>query len=310
MKENMDSLKAVPPEAETSGELENNLRQLGDMIGDESHQPHLFAGEVEVRYTVNSDGLVSVKTFKGNGTLLDLCLNVMIKSQPFNAFSDTMRKAGGDTYTDTLTFKLLRAEDQFVPADEHVFQAKLPSAWPKPPVVAASDKTTKAGTSQQQQYDPNGLPVLPALNVPTLVPANPDRQQQASPAVSLPAVAQDAHGSLGTHGAASPEAMATELGKYKQAVYAAIGSYWYPDVDNHFQMLPVGMVHIQFTIHQNGSVSDVKVLDGDTETLHQLLTISQNAILKGSPYGPFKPEMIKEVGDSYTDDISFNITGN
>jgi outer membrane biosynthesis protein TonB len=176
-----------------------------------------------------------------------------------------------------------------------------------PPTKTQSAKPA----TQPQQYDPNGLPVLPALDVPTMAPANPDRQEQASPAVSLPAVAQDSHGALGTHGATSPEAMATELGKYKQAVYAAIGSYWYPDVDSHFQVLPVGMVHIQFTIHQDGSVSDVKVLEGGTTgTLQLLLTISQNSILKGAPYGPFTPGMIKEVGDQYTDDVSFSIYGN
>jgi hypothetical protein len=182
-----------------------------------------------------------------------------------------------------------------------------------PPTKLPPTKTqTQKPAAQQQQYDPNGLPVLPALDVPTLAPANPDReQQQASPAVSLPAVTQDSHGALGTHGANSPDAMATELGKYKQAVYAAIGSYWYPDVDNHFQVLPVGMVHIQFTIHQDGSVSDVKVLEGNSGTLQQLLTISQNSILKGAPYGPFTPGMIKELGgaDSYTDDVSFSIYG-
>ena len=69
------------------------------------------------------------------------------------------------------------------------------------------------------------------------------------------------------------------------------------------------MVHIQFTIHQDGSVSDVKILDGDTGELQLLRTISLNAILKGAPYGPFTPGMIREVGDSYTDDVSFSIYG-
>jgi outer membrane biosynthesis protein TonB len=189
-------------------------------------------------------------------------------------------------------------------------QQQPPTPNAQPTKLPPTKSPTQKPATQPQQYDPNGLPVLPALNVPTLAPANPDRQQQqASPAVSMPAVTQDSHGALGTHGANSPEAMATELGKYKQAVYAAIGSYWYPDVDNHFQVLPVGMVHIQFTIHQDGSVSDVKILDGDTGTLQMLRSISLNSILKGAPYGPFTPGMIKEVGESYTDDVSFSIYG-
>ncbi len=182
-----------------------------------------------------------------------------------------------------------------------------PNAQPTklPPTKTQAQKTA----TQAQQYDPNGLPVLPALNVPTMAPANPQREEQASPAFSQPETAQDAHGAIGTHGATSPEAMATELGKYKQRVYQAIGSYWYPAVDNQFSLLPVGVVHLQFTIHQDGSVSDLKILDGDSGNLQMLRSISQDSILKGAPYGPFTPGMIKEVGDSYTDDVSFSIYG-
>ncbi len=308
MKEKMDSLKAEPPDAKTSGELENNLSQLGDMIGEESRQPHLFAGQVEVQYTVNSDGLISIKAFKGTGTFLDLCLNVLVKSQPLDAFSDSMRKATGDVYSDTLIFKLLDAQDQFAAASDHVFQAKLPGAWPKPPVVGAATKTPEE-TTQPQQYDPNGLPVLPTLGVPTMGPANQSQQGQSVAASSLPAVAHDSHGAIGTHGSNSPEEMATDLGKYKQRVYAAIGAYWYPAVDNQFKLMPVGVVHLQFTIHEDGSVTDMNVLDGDTGDLQMLRAVSQDAVLKGAPYGPFTPVMKKEVGDSYTDDISFSTYG-
>jgi hypothetical protein len=198
---------------------------------------------------------------------------------------------------------------QTTPNPQQSTQPQPPQPKAQPTKLQPTKTQSQKPATQPQQYDPNGLPVLPALNVPTLAPANPERQEQASPSVSLPAVAQDSHGALGTHGANSPEAMATELGKYKQKVYAAIGSYWYPDVDNHFQVLPVGVVHIQFTIHQDGSVSDVKILDGDSGTLQMLRSISQNAILKPAPYDPFPPGMIKEVGDSYTDDVSFSIYG-
>jgi hypothetical protein len=182
-----------------------------------------------------------------------------------------------------------------------------PQANPQP-TKSQPTKTPAPKPAPPQQYDPNGLPVLPALNAPTMAPANPEHQD-SSPAVSVPSVAQDSHGALGTHGAASPEAMATELGKYKQRVYAAIGSYWYPKVDEHFQVLPVGVVHIQFTIHQDGTVSDVKVLEGDSGELQLLLTISQDAIVKQAPYPPFTPGMIQQVGESYTDDVSFSIYG-
>jgi hypothetical protein len=171
-------------------------------------------------------------------------------------------------------------------------------------------KTTNQKTATpiivQQQLDANGLPVLPPISAPTMAPAS--ERQETPPASSEPEIAQDSHGALGTHGDTSPAAMATELGRYKAKVYRTVGGRWYPAVDRQFQILPVGVVHIQFTIHSDGSV-DTKVLDGDNGSMQILLTISLEAIRESAPFDPFTPSMIKEVGDSYTDDFSFSIYG-
>ena len=158
----------------------------------------------------------------------------------------------------------------------------------------------------KQTLDPNGLPVLPRIEAPTMAPAS--QRQKAEPAFSTPEVAQSVHGALGTHGDTSPEAMATELGRYKAKVYRAVGSRWYPKVDKQFQLLPAGIVHIQFTIHKDGTV-DTKVLEGNEADLQILLAISLNSIREASPFEPFTDSMIREVGDSYTDDFSFSIYG-
>ena len=109
--------------------------------------------------------------------------------------------------------------------------------------------------------------------------------------------------------------MATAFGKYKQRVYEAVGSNWYPKVDNSFQVLGVGTVHIQFTIHSNGTV-ETKVLDDGGVSMQTLLAISMNSIREAAPFDPFPPEMVKELieqqggdGSSYTDDFSFSIYG-
>ena len=191
----------------------------------------------------------------------------------------------------------------------HPDQATQQTSQPQPnakPVKAPPAKTP-ASKVVQQQLDPNGLPVLPPLNAPTLAPASQQRQETA-PASSLPEIAQSVHGALGTHGDTSAAAMATELGKYKAKVYAAVGSRWYKKVNDQFQVLPVGMVHIQFTVHSDGTV-DTKVLEGDTGNLQMLLSISLNSIREAAPFDPFTPSMIQEVGDSYTDDFSFSIYG-
>ena len=157
------------------------------------------------------------------------------------------------------------------------------------------------------QVDPlTGLPVLPPISAPTMAP--PDQSAQPlSPAPSQLQQATSVHGALGRNGDNSPAAMATELGKYKQYIYSVVGSYWYPAVDKSFQVLPVGMVHIQFTIHSDGTISDVVVLQGNEPNLQLLMAISKNALVAPAPYKQFSDAMIKQVGDSYTDDFTFSV---
>jgi len=159
----------------------------------------------------------------------------------------------------------------------------------------------------QQQVDPNtGLPVLAPISAPTLAP--PNQSQPLAPSPSQQQVAGSVHGSLGRAGDNSPAAMATDLGKYKEYIYQVVGSYWYPAVDQNFSTIGVGAVHIQFTIHKDGTLSDVEVLDGDTDASRMILrNISLNALRSPAPFKPFSPQMIKEVGDSYTDDFSFSV---
>ena len=136
--------------------------------------------------------------------------------------------------------------------------------------------------------------------------APPDAAAQPlAPAPSLEQQPASVHGALGRSGDNSPAAMATELGKYKQYVYSVVGSHWYPDINQHFGIIPVGEVHIQFTIHSDGTLSDVTVLEGDDREI--LKTISMNALVAPAPYKPFSDAMIKEVGDSYTDAFTFSV---
>jgi outer membrane biosynthesis protein TonB len=185
-------------------------------------------------------------------------------------------------------------------------QAKQPP--PKPPQPAPKPTPPKPTPPQKAppQVDANGFPVLPPLNAPTLAPPN-SAAQPLAPAPSQLQQAANVHGALGRQGDNSPAAMATELGKYKQYVYSVVGSYWYPAVNKSFQVLPVGMVHIQFTIHSDGRISDVVVLQGNEPNLQLLMSISKNALVAPAPYKAFSDSMIKQVGDSYTDDFTFSV---
>jgi outer membrane biosynthesis protein TonB len=165
--------------------------------------------------------------------------------------------------------------------------------------------------------DPDtGLPVLPPLAVATMAPPDASAQPLA-PAPSLQQQAGNVPGALGRRGDNSPAAMATVLGKYKQKVYLAVGSRWYPKANNALQILGVGVVHIQFTIYQDGTVT-TKVLDAGDSTMQTLLSLSLNSIRESAPFDKFddypglRDELIKEQGGdgtSYTDDYTFTIYG-
>jgi hypothetical protein len=163
---------------------------------------------------------------------------------------------------------------------------------PEPPPVNAMAFTVplpdlSPSTNAPPAVDPNtGLPVLPPIPSPTQFNAG------------------NVHGSLGTNGDTSPAALATDLGKYKQYVKEVVGSYWYPAINQNYAKIGVGSVHIQFTVNKDGTLSDIKVLDGDKLTA--LRDASLNALRAPAPYRPFSPNMLKEVGDSYTDDFSFS----
>jgi len=61
------------------------------------------------------------------------------------------------------------------------------------------------------------------------------------------------------HAANTPD-LKTESGRYKQYVYSVIGSHWYPGVNQHYNLIPIGTVEVQFTIHSDGTIRDVKVV--------------------------------------------------
>ena len=186
------------------------------------------------------------------------------------------------------------------PPQPQMAQQVQPRPLPPPPKPAPP----KPKPPQQPSVDPlTGLPVLAPIAAPTLAP--PNQTRTLAPAPSQQAVAGSVHGALGRAGDTSPAAMASDLGKYKQYIYEVVGSYWYPSINQRFSTIGVGSVHIQFTISKDGTLSDVRVLDGNNLLI--LRDISVNALRSPAPFKPFSPGMIKEVGDSYTDDFSFSV---
>jgi Flp pilus assembly protein TadD len=153
---------------------------------------------------------------------------------------------------------------------------------------------------------------------PLTSPINPNQQVQKTgstqPLPNFQLNKSDIAGLTNVPGDNTSDADATELGRYKAKIYLAVGSVWYAKVKKVIGILPVGEVRIQYTIHSDGTVSNIKVLEGSNNTLQLLLSISRNSIAEASPYNPFTNSLRKEItenqgnnGESFTDDFTFSI---
>ncbi len=195
------------------------------------------------------------------------------------------------------------------PQPAKVDPSKTPPQPNKTPPPPTPTQTPPPKVPPPPAVDENGLPVLPMLNAPTMAPqtaVSAQQAQQAAPPPTMPVVPANVQGRAGMSGQPSPDAMKTELGAYKARFYQAVGSRWYQKVGQQMQLIGVGSVRIQYTIYKDGTIT-TKVLDSGGGSMMILLTISRTSILECSPFIPFSESMIKQVGDSYTDDFSFSV---
>jgi len=186
-----------------------------------------------------------------------------------------------------------------------------PTKTPPPPNPAPTPPKTPP-----PQFDANGLPVLPQIAAPTVAPQNSatqaQRQQRASVAPAMPIVPMNMKGLAGISGQPSPEAMKTPLGLYKAQFYAAVGSQWYSRLTpDKIQLIGVGNVRVHYTIYKDGAIKTwVVSSEASNSSSPILLPLSEESIRAVSPFHPFSEAMIKEVGDSYSDDFTFSIYSN
>jgi hypothetical protein len=104
----------------------------------------------------------------------------------------------------------------------------------------------------------------------------------------------------------APE-LTTPLETYRCYVHDTIASRWYSEMTkNDKGGLRYGKVKIRFTVHSDGSVSNFAVVVGDSSGL--LKTVTLYVIQESAPFKPFGPDLIKEMGNSYVDDYTFEVT--
>lgn len=167
------------------------------------------------------------------------------------------------------------------------------------------------------------VPILPPLPKPSqqqvVQNTTPQQQTRATPqqAPRPPPAAfsmtrTEIHGGSAdnTQGIPSPEARDTELGRYKQKMYRAIGSRWMLSADSNMTVLGIGSVRIRFYVRANGVIENVRVVEdsgsGNNSTAI-LQNISIDAIVRSAPFEPFSETMKQQLGSGYDEEFTFSI---
>ena len=100
---------------------------------------------------------------------------------------------------------------------------------------------------------------------------------------------------------ASFDTKATSFGAYDATFIAAVQKRWFDVLDeneNRFAPRP-GKVIIEFRLHPDGRVSDVKVVEEDVGDI--LALYCRKAISDPAPYAPWPADMRRSIGKDYRD---------
>jgi hypothetical protein len=106
-------------------------------------------------------------------------------------------------------------------------------------------------------------------------------------------------GGVKRRGIVSLDAKATPFGAYDAAIIASIQQRWYDILDEGGSSTRSGKVGVEFRLHYDGRVTDLRVVDQD---VGELLTLfCRRAISDPAPFAPWSAEMRQMVGRDYRD---------
>jgi len=93
------------------------------------------------------------------------------------------------------------------------------------------------------------------------------------------------------------DAKGTAVGVYDAELIQAVQQCWYNLLDETTSPTRPGKVVVEFQLHSDGYVTDVKVMESDVGELHSLFC--QTAIQKPAPFKRWPDGMRKEIGRDY-----------
>jgi hypothetical protein len=100
-------------------------------------------------------------------------------------------------------------------------------------------------------------------------------------------------------GPASVNAIVTGFSEYDRAFIVAVQSKWYALLDEHRGGMRVGKVVLEFRLHSDGRISNMKMTDNGVGKILGLYC--QSAILEPAPYLPWPDEMRRAIGANHRD---------
>lgn len=100
-------------------------------------------------------------------------------------------------------------------------------------------------------------------------------------------------------GSISVDVKGTPFGAYDAAIVYAIQQRWYDILDESTILTRSGKVVVEFRIHQDGRVTDLKVVDQDVGELLSLFC--RRAISDPAPFAAWPSDMRRMVGKDYRD---------
>jgi hypothetical protein len=128
----------------------------------------------------------------------------------------------------------------------------------------------------------------------------PTRLNQVRPQPSLLAGQRmRQEGGVRRRGQVSLDAKATPFGAYDAAIIAAIQQRWYDILDEGTSSTRTGKVGVEFRLHYDGRITDLRVVEQD---VGELLTLfCRRAISDPAPFAPWGNEMRQMIGRDYRD---------
>lgn len=180
-------------------------------------------------------------------------------------------------------------------------------AKPKPPTPRVEDAMPLLPPEQQKPSRQTAQQSTQPAQQPSQ--ASPQLAPRPPPA-SFAMSRGDSVGSAGMKGLPSPEAKDTELGRYKQKMYRAVGSRWYLKVQSSMSFLAIGTVRVKFFVRANGVLENVRIAEdsgASNNSTEMLRTISQQSVVESAPFEPFSETMKQQLGAGYDEEFTFSI---